>query len=70
MEENIKSKILAFLYDQVQQNKIPQIKKGMVEDLEIFIMDLLAEQEAHIAASRMIQHPNKVIQEDSNEADS
>ena len=51
----MKNKILDFLYDQVQQNKIPQIKKGMVEDLEGFINTLIAEDEAAKMAMRMAE---------------
>lgn len=49
----LKEKILVFLYEQVQEKKIPQIKPNMVEDFEKFIVSLLAEQEAYESAHRM-----------------
>lgn len=50
---NLKQHILDFLYNQVQKNNIPQIRKGMVEDVEAFILTLIAQEEARQAAFRM-----------------
>ena len=63
---NLKSRILEFLYEQVSTNKIPHLKRGMAEDLEAFIMKILAEQQAVKAANRMTAS----VQEDLNENDS
>ncbi len=46
-------RILNFLYQQVKENKIPQIKKGMVEDLEAFVASELAVHQAEAMAKRM-----------------
>jgi len=67
---DLKSQILEFLYDQVSQNKIPQIKKGMVEDLEGFIAKLLAELESARAAERMtMQKPDVEKGEEKNDTE-
>jgi hypothetical protein len=50
---NTKQKILEFLYSQIQKNNIAQIRKGMVEDFEAFILTVMADIEAHRAAQRM-----------------
>jgi len=51
--QDVKPKALEFLYKWVSENKIPQIKKGMVEDLEALINSKLAEAEYNKTASRM-----------------
>jgi hypothetical protein len=51
--QDLKAKALEFLYRWVSENKIPQIKKGMVEDLEALIDNQLAEAEYSKTASRM-----------------
>ena len=50
---NLKGKILDFLYKQAEDNKIPYIKKGMVEDLEQFVTGILADVDAQKSADRM-----------------
>ena len=55
MSLDLARKCLDFLYEQVQANKIPQIKKGMVEDLEHFATSLLDEIESRKVADRMAQ---------------
>ena len=60
---NLKAKILEFLYEQVSTNKIPHLKRGMAEDLEAFIMKILAEQQAVTVANKMAAS----VQEDVNE---
>ena len=49
----LQQRALNFLYDQVQSNKIPQIKKGMVDDLVGFVESILAEQEAKSIAFKL-----------------
>lgn len=49
----MRNKILAFLYEQVNQGKIPQIRKGMLEDFEKFVTDLLAEDELTRSSTQM-----------------
>lgn len=62
--QNIKPKSLDFLYKWVSENKIPQIKKGMVEDLEAFAVAMLAEVESARSAERMqAQKPSEVVNE-------
>ena len=56
---NLKAKILEFLYEQVTTNKIPQIKKGLVEDLEKFVTSVLAEREMSQASQRMRNQVSK-----------
>ena len=51
--DDIKEQILQFLYKQVQKNKIPNINKGMVEELEAFVMALIADAESRRSADRM-----------------
>ena len=34
----LKERILAFLYKKVSENKIPMIRKGLVEDFEQFVL--------------------------------
>lgn len=53
MQTDIKAKCLTFLYAQVSKGNIPQIKKGMVEDLEGFIEGIKAEEQAQAMAKRM-----------------
>lgn len=52
--KTLKQKVLAFLHEQLEANKIPHIRKGMVEDFEKFIQGLLAEQQTNRAADKMI----------------
>ena len=61
---NLRSKVLEFLYEQVSSNKIPQIKKGQVQDLEEFIMKILAKEQETKVADKMAA---TVKQEDDSE---
>ena len=49
----LRHRIMDFLYDQVGKKKIPHINKGMVEDFEQFVSELLAEKEMKITTDRM-----------------
>lgn len=49
----MRSKCLEFLYKWINDNKIVMIKKGMVEDLEVFLRTTLADFEAFKSAERM-----------------
>ncbi len=61
---DLRQKILKLLYKQVSENKIPQIRKGMVEDFEQLVLDELAEAESQRSAARM------KLQGDGSEKDS
>lgn len=50
---NTKPRVLDFLYKWVNENKIPQIKKGMVEDLEQFLAEIQSQEESEKAAQRL-----------------
>lgn len=58
---DLKTKILEFLYRQVSKNNINQIRKGMCEEFEEFILAVLAEQETKNAATRMSSAQEEVI---------
>ena len=53
MDNSIKSKCLEFLYNQVSKGNMPQIRKGMVEDLEAFVEGLKAQAQAEQMAKRL-----------------
>lgn len=53
MDNSIKSKCLEFLYAQVSKGNMPQIRKGMVEDLEAFVEGLKAQAQAEQMAKRL-----------------
>lgn len=53
MDNSIKSKCLDFLYAQVSKGNMPQIRKGMVEDLEAFVEGLKAQAQAEQMAKRL-----------------
>ncbi len=53
MDNSIKSKCLEFLYSQVSKGNMPQIRKGMVEDLEAFVEGLKAKDQAEQMAKRL-----------------
>jgi len=53
MSEEIKARVLAFLYKQVQEGKIPQIRKGMVEEFEGFVSSEITLIESKQMANRM-----------------
>lgn len=64
MQTDTKSKCLEFLYAQVSKGNMPQIRKGMVEDLEAFIEGMRAEEQARAMAKRMeleAQEQNKKV---------
>lgn len=50
---DLRTKVLNFLYSQVEENKISQIKKNMVQDFEHFITSILEEAEAERITTRM-----------------
>lgn len=50
----LRQKILDFLYKQVEDNKIPHIRKGMPEDFEKFIVSLFEDVQVTTAADRMM----------------
>jgi hypothetical protein len=49
-------KCLLFLYKQVEEGKIPQLKKGMAQDLHRFVSDQLAKKEEEAAIHKMIEN--------------
>lgn len=51
--KDIKTRCLEFLHAQVEKGAIPNIRKGMVTDLESFIEGLRAEEQAQQMAKRM-----------------
>jgi len=53
--ESLDRKILEFLYQQVEKNNIPHIRKSMVKEFSVFISGVLAEQEAAKVVARMQQ---------------
>lgn len=55
----LRKKVLEFLYDQVNQGKIPHIRKGMVEDLEVFVTSVLEEQQVKQVSDRMLDQTAK-----------
>jgi len=65
---DLKSKILTFLYEQVSLGKIPQIRKGMVEDFEQFVTSILSEREISRSTKRMMD--TKALEEEDVEKDS
>ena len=48
-------RVLEFLHAQVNKNNIPHIKKGMVEDVEKFVLDILNERQMEQMAARMAE---------------
>lgn len=52
---DLKERVLQFLYKQVEDNKIPNIRKGMVEDFEGFVLAELARVESNKLAARLEQ---------------
>lgn len=61
--QDLKNKALDFLYSQVSQGKIPQIKKGMVEDLEKFVTDIVTELQISKTIARMEQKKEAVVRD-------
>lgn len=49
---NLQNDVLSFLYKWVNENKIPQIKKGMAEDLIQLVADINAKEESEKASAR------------------
>jgi hypothetical protein len=66
MQTDIKAKGLDFLYAQVSKGNIPQIKKGMLEDLLAFIEGIKAEEQAQQMAKRMLAQ-EQAVKEAGNE---
>lgn len=58
----LKERVLEFLYKQVSENKIPTIRKGMVEDFERFVIYELAEAESMRLSVKMRQETSAKIQ--------
>lgn len=54
--DKLKQEILSLLYQWVTDKKIPQIRGGMVEDLEAFTLSVLAQKELKVSAERMISN--------------
>lgn len=65
--QDIKLKVLEFLHSQVNKNNVPHIKKGMVEDLEKFVVDTLNERQMQQMADRMASEAAKQPEEAVNE---
>lgn len=65
MENSLKSKCLDFLYAQVTKGNMPQIRKGMVEDLEAFIEGLRAKDQADQMAKRLELDLEKKVESDN-----
>ena len=63
----MRDKILQFLYEQVKANKIPQIKKGMVEEFEEFISNLIASKDENRVAEKMMEKMTNSKKEVDNE---
>lgn len=63
----LKARVLAFLYTWTEENKIPNIRKGMVEDLEQFITTLQSETEIQKSAERMQNISDKVAVNETKE---
>lgn len=51
--KDLKSKILDFLYGQVQKGSVGHIRRGMVEDFEAFILSVLANEEESRVVTKM-----------------
>ena len=64
MQTDTKSKCLEFLYAQVSKGNMPQIRKGMVEDLEAFIEEMRADEQAEQMAKRMQLDAEKLEKKD------
>ena len=62
----IKIKVLEFLYKWTQDSKLPHIRKGMVEDLEAFVLSFLNEAQAQQTANRVAN----TLEESSDEKNS
>lgn len=63
----LKQKCLNLAYQWLNDKKIPQIKKGMVEDLEQFILSYVAEEETKKTAQRMVEkQPKEKVNEQEN----
>jgi len=67
MQTDIKAKSLEFLYGQVSKGNMPQIRKGMVEDLVSFIEGIKADEQAQQMAKRMQLEAQAVAKEAGNE---
>ena len=58
---DLKPKILNFLHGWVNKNHVTGIRKGMVEDLEQFVLDIAAQAEITNAVAKM-QHQKLVAE--------
>lgn len=56
---NLRTKSLNFLLEWINKNNIPHIRKGMVEDLEKFVTDQLADAESNRIVNSMTHSPMK-----------
>lgn len=57
---DLKIKILEFLHQQLNKNNLTNIRKGMCEDVEAFILSILAEVEEQKVANKMVKaEPSK-----------
>lgn len=65
MQTDIRAKGLEFWYAQVSKGNIPQIKKGMLEDLIAFIEGIKAEEQAQQMAKRMLAQEQAVKEADN-----
>lgn len=66
----LKDRILDFLYKQVSENKIPTIRKGMVEEFEGFVLNELASVEALKSSLRLDQRLQAAEQKVDDETNS
>lgn len=60
-----KVKALEFLYNWTNRNVISQVKKGMVEDLEAFVLGIIAEEASKRSAIRMKANSEEEISKDT-----
>lgn len=67
----LNDKVLRFLHKWINEGKVANVRKGMVEDLQNFVTSILADQEASRAAARMQQSMEQSTEEaQSNEENS
>lgn len=64
----LRERCLQFLYKQVTESKIPMIRKGMVEDLELFVLGETSNVELAKTSQRMMDESQK-SSEEANEED-
>lgn len=66
---DLKGRILEFLYEQVQANQIPHIRKGLVESLEQFVIAELAAAESARLSEKM-RRQAQTLEEPTSEENS